>query len=359
MSLTRRVFEKSKSISKPGRQGRSRQPTRRRFISRLGLELLEPRRLMAVVATELPRYDPGSTVDIVTREFSPGATVEFSVVAAGADSSTAQRWQVADGSELDLDATVNGSIASTWKLPKSAVDGQVYNVNVRDLCAGEAAATQVTADDITSRAFVQSDKSDYQPMETAIITAGGFQPGEAVEFQVLHIDGRSNTGAGHTPWQVIDGSPSDQDGVADGNLTTSWYVHEDDSLGAVFSLTASGQASGIDAQSSFTDGDDFMATPTTGSVYFGDNFDGALWSPSWSYYYQRWFGEYYRSSTGPISPFGTHAIGLNGNRYEISSRGLDISDALSVSLTYEVQPGGNWEPTMSASMPSTQNSWQR
>src|SRR5437016_3726350 len=52
------------------------------------------------------------------------------------------------------------------------------------------------------QATVSTDKSDYPPGSTAIITGRGFQPGEAVQCQVLRIDINENSGPEHDPWQV-------------------------------------------------------------------------------------------------------------------------------------------------------------
>jgi hypothetical protein len=102
-------------------------------------------------------------------------------------------------------------------------------------------------------AQVVTDKLDYGLGETAQIYASGFQVGESVQFQVLHTDGTPNTGNGHDPWVVADGGPGDLDGVADGNIHTTWYVDPDDSRNAAFLLTADGLTSGLSAFTTFTD----------------------------------------------------------------------------------------------------------
>jgi hypothetical protein len=94
-------------------------------------------------------------------------------------------------------------------------------------------------------AKVSTDKPDYRPGETAIITGSGFWPNEIVTLQVVHIDGGAEGSAGHAPWNVA--------ADADGNFTTSWFVNPDDSLGATFLLTAVGNSSGLQAQTTFTD----------------------------------------------------------------------------------------------------------
>ena len=100
---------------------------------------------------------------------------------------------------------------------------------------------------------VTTDLLDYAPGSTAVIVGTGFDTGETVELHVLHNDGTPNTGGGHEPWQVTDGSLSDLDGLLDGNIETTWYVNPDDSLNSSFDLTAAGLDSGLVATTAFTD----------------------------------------------------------------------------------------------------------
>ncbi|MEK7674861.1 MAG: hypothetical protein AAB676_03370 [Verrucomicrobiota bacterium] len=97
------------------------------------------------------------------------------------------------------------------------------------------------------------DRLDYAPGTRAVIVASGFQTGETVELLVLHNDGTSNTGGGHKPWQVIDGSANDLHGQANGSVQTTWFVNPDDSFKSSFNLTASGLTSGRLAKTTFTD----------------------------------------------------------------------------------------------------------
>ncbi|MCI0359861.1 MAG: hypothetical protein L0211_15395, partial [Planctomycetaceae bacterium] len=102
-------------------------------------------------------------------------------------------------------------------------------------------------------ATLVTDKPDYAPGETALLTASGYQIGETVKFQVLHIDGTPNTGNGHDPWNVVDGGAGDLDGLANGNVKTTWYVDPDDSLGSTFEASALGLLSSLLATTTFTD----------------------------------------------------------------------------------------------------------
>jgi len=135
---------------------------------------------------------------------------------------------------------------------------------------------------------VTTDLLDYAPSSTATITAENFIIGSTLEFQVLHVidsggDGiygtlddvlGDNSGDGHDAWYVTDGvrtagadgvvgtadDQGDLDGVADGNITTTWYVNPDDSIGETFLLSATDEATGQVASSSFTDSPYFIDT---------------------------------------------------------------------------------------------------
>lgn len=115
----------------------------------------------------------------------------------------------------------------------------------------------------TSTPIVVTDKQDYQPGETATITATGFDPGAVVKLQVQHLeagaDGEfgtaddvivapSDSGKGHYPWVVKDGSPRDRDGLKNGTIITEWYVNPDDSANETFQLTATDLKTGEAAE---------------------------------------------------------------------------------------------------------------
>src|ERR1043166_9370328 len=97
-------------------------------------------------------------------------------------------------------------------------------------------------------AFVTTDQLDYPPGSTVYITGSGFSPGETVQCQVLTLTQPNDdaTSPAHQPWTT----------TADdsGNINTTWLVPADqDELGATLQLTATGQTSGLIAQTTFTD----------------------------------------------------------------------------------------------------------
>jgi hypothetical protein len=93
-------------------------------------------------------------------------------------------------------------------------------------------------------ASVLTDLVNYNPAGTAIITAGGFQSGETVQFQVLHTDGTINTGPNEAAWQVTDTSGT-------GNIQTSWNLDPTDT--GSFEVVAVGQTSASVATTVFSD----------------------------------------------------------------------------------------------------------
>jgi len=90
-------------------------------------------------------------------------------------------------------------------------------------------------------ASVKTDKPDYSPGETVTFTGSGWKPGEVVTL-VLHED----------PW--FDDHPV-LTATADesGNISNNQFVPDEHDVNVQFSVTASGQTSGLVAQATFTD----------------------------------------------------------------------------------------------------------
>lgn len=128
-------------------------------------------------------------------------------------------------------------------------------------------ATGVTSGIATPAAFrriavIRTDKGNYQPGETAIITGEGFASSEDVTLQVTHVDG-TRDGNGHEPFITTSDS--------DGRITATWFVDPDDSRGSQFLLTARGATSGRTASALFWD--DGTATLTGFGVAYQQDFD--------------------------------------------------------------------------------------
>ncbi len=99
---------------------------------------------------------------------------------------------------------------------------------------------------------LMTDKADYAPGETALISGNGFTAGETVDLRVVRTDGRPDYPGGNLPWQVTDGGAGDLDGTVNGSLQTNWFV-EDQYAGAPLLIKATGESSGATGQWAFTD----------------------------------------------------------------------------------------------------------
>ena len=136
-----------------------------------------------------------------------------------------------------------GLSAAVGKLPTALISRVVKTVKVAPVSS--APRPNLRSPQMAVEAAVTTDKTDYLPGQTAIITGTGFGAGETVTLKVEHADDTEEGGEGHGSWNVT--------ADANGNFTSSWYVHPDDSLGSTFLLTAVGQSSGLTAQTTFTD----------------------------------------------------------------------------------------------------------
>jgi hypothetical protein len=91
--------------------------------------------------------------------------------------------------------------------------------------------------------IVKTDTLDYAPGDSVIITGSGYWPGETVTVSVVNF---YNPGIGDNrpPWDIV-ADPA-------GNFETFWIVPSD-GVDQTYLVTASGQSSGIEATTTFTD----------------------------------------------------------------------------------------------------------
>jgi hypothetical protein len=123
-------------------------------------------------------------------------------------------------------------------------EGSAGRLHARKLIVHDNAQSRGGSVQNPAAPTIATDKFDYQPGETALITGAGFFPGEIVTLHVEHMNGLED-GSGHLPFYTF----------ADGNglISDQWYVNPDDSLHSIFVLSAEGGASGLKAQTIFTD----------------------------------------------------------------------------------------------------------
>jgi hypothetical protein len=109
-----------------------------------------------------------------------------------------------------------------------------------------------------SAATVMTDQSDYAPGTIVTITGSGWQPGETVTLQFVESP-------------LIDTHP-DLTAIADanGNIFNNQFSPDSHDINITFTLTATGNTSGLQAQTTFTD-----ASQTTVSGSVVDDVTGA------------------------------------------------------------------------------------
>lgn len=83
---------------------------------------------------------------------------------------------------------------------------------------------------------VSTDKLGYPAGATVTINGSGFHPNESVTLQVLHTDGRVNSGSDHEVFAASTNSA--------GSFSATWTLAANDSTGSSFRLTATGGLAG-------------------------------------------------------------------------------------------------------------------
>ncbi|HZS52607.1 MAG TPA: YDG domain-containing protein, partial [Bryobacterales bacterium] len=140
----------------------------------------------------------------------------------------------------DLFIPWTGSLRPTGALSNGRLlaAGSVLRRPGAVLLSGGARAASA---EVYMTATVMTDKADYQPGDTVLITGSGWTPGETVTLNIVE-------------------SPDDGDGphvltpTADpaGNISAQFPIEAND-IGIAFTLTATGGTSGLTAQTTFTD----------------------------------------------------------------------------------------------------------
>src|SRR5215218_9779078 len=122
------------------------------------------------------------------------------------------------------------------------------------------AATEPGADNSAS---VTTDKTDYQPGETVVISGSGFAAGETVNITLKEDP------ANHPDTQLT--------ATADeyGNFFNKEFSPNEEHRGVTFNMTAVGQASGRSAEYKFTDGNDYSYSVSPNPATFNVTADAS------------------------------------------------------------------------------------
>ena len=236
------------------------------------------------VSTDQPDYSPGERAVITAKGFKPGDEVTFAIAddpAAPGDDGDADVYQpfaVKDGSAADLDGQVNGQVVTTWRVPSDnngtgagVPDALNATLNLKAKGSGRAVAktsftdsTELADPPLAAPApAVSLDQSEYEPGQTATITASGFAVGSAIEFAIADAPdqpGDDGEVDNYPPFAVTDGQDGDLDGVANGEVVTTWLMPADPN--AALNLTAMG-AEGESASTSASIAAASLATTTS------------------------------------------------------------------------------------------------
>src|SRR4051812_6583748 len=155
------------------------------------------------VATDSNWYAAGSTATIAGRDFTAGEMVTVRVVHADGAAEPGM------GHEPSMAmAGPGGTFQLAWSPRAADLAGPRFIVTAAGSNSGEVAPAT-----FWRIAAMSTDKADYQPGETVVITGRGFAPHELVTVRVTHADGRTD-GNGHEPFYA----------TADraGSVTATW-----------------------------------------------------------------------------------------------------------------------------------------
>ena len=200
--------------------------------------------------------------------------------------------------------------------PQSQNDGLLLIAGGKD-----ATGTPLSNGELYGFAWVKSDALDYAPGTTVNISGGGWQPGETV---TLHLQ--------ESPY--YDSHPDLTATVqADGTFSNSQFSPDSHDVGIRFYLTVTGSASGLQAQTTFTDNNITVASAPSGITFT-----------------LNWISYKGSNCTGTVNTNGSNAItsgGANigiGNPASVSLEAPSLSDQ-GGSFTKWTLPGGSTQTT--------------
>ncbi len=188
------------------------------------------------VATNKTGYLAGETVVIGGVGFTSGDVVTLRVMHADGTSEAGGNHDAFTAVASDA-----GEITASWALGAGPTEDLAGNEFVLTASTVAGALAPVAFSRI---AVIGTDKYDYQPGETVVITGGGFRGSEFVTLQVLHTSGL-NDSAAHLPFE----------GTGRMRRAKSRLVGESNRtpLGSYCEVQAVGAESGLRAVTAFTD----------------------------------------------------------------------------------------------------------
>ena len=187
-------------------------------------------------------YAADDMVMITGSGWQPGETVTLEIVEDPIIHDPDTLYAVADADgNISNEYIIHGhDVVQTFTLTASGMtSGSVSQTTFTNSLNSTSTASLPTTP--TTDPTVMTDKQDYVPGETVLITGSGWEPGETVALELVE------TPLIH-PAEMLYAIADDA-----GNITNAEYVIQDHDLGQSFTLTATGLSSGLTAQTTFTD----------------------------------------------------------------------------------------------------------
>src|SRR5947199_248572 len=218
------------------------------------------------------------------------------VLMVGGSSASAELYQALNSGFIPTSAPANSRSGAAGT--PLAADGLL-------LLAGGKTATA----ELYGFPTIKTDKDDYRPGVRAVITGGGWAPGEAVTAVFAEVPRRH-------PDRFLKLTAD-----ASGNLYYDQWAPEQHDVGVRFYVTAAGSLSGSQAQMTFTDGD----ITWTGNV-------STDWSDAGN-----WTGGVPGASDKAIIPAGRPLYPvLTGNKKSVGSLQIDSGASVTVSSDLDI-----------------------
>src|SRR4030067_3185938 len=196
----------------------------------------------ASVTTDQADYASDDMVMITGSGWQPGETVTLEIVEEPVIHDPDTLYAVADADgNISNEYIIHGhDVVQTFTLTASGMTSGLGSQTTftNSLNSTSTASLPTTP---TTVATVMTDKADYVPGETVLISGAGWEPGETVALELVE---EPLIHPAETLYAIAD---------AEGNITNAEYVIQDHDIGQTFTLTATGQTSGLTAQTMFTD----------------------------------------------------------------------------------------------------------
>jgi hypothetical protein len=218
MSWLQKIIGRRKSIEAYLSRTTGSRRVLKRPVSKLRVESLETRALLAALSTDLDDYAPGTMATLYGEGFQPGEAVDVRIVSS--TGGIGAKFTLVDGGVRDADGTANGAFATSWYVDESNADAHLTAMATGQL-SGEVAVAKFTDSGKDSpinisvaNGWTPGGSNGRNPVTTVTcatdkaITQVSIKTGTGGGFLIENltgIPGDQNTGSTHSPVIVADG----------------------------------------------------------------------------------------------------------------------------------------------------------